>query len=104
MHQRAALAGAAVETGAAVTERVDRRHRWTLAAAVAAVMLSLGLAALAASAPGVHPADSAAKPGSASSSAGTWAQLSPAVRLAISRGVGADEPSYWARRSGPNLL
>ena len=104
MRECAALPGVVMKTGTPVAGRVNRRAWLALSTALLAAVLCVGAVASRPLAAYPRPAARIASSADASSSAGAWAQLSPLARLAISRGVGADEPSYWARRSGGDLV
>ena len=110
MQQRAALASVAGEATAPLgqtpaTARALRRRRALATTLLAALTALIALAATHAAVPTLRtPAPPSAPPaGVASSSPATWAQLSPLARLAISRGIGADEPAYWPTRAGSGL-
>ena len=95
------MVGAAVEAGA---PRVDRRRTRAVPAALLAIALLIAVAAITPrTSPLLRPGPPAATGAAAGSTASSWAQLSPLARLAISRGIGADEPSYWSVRAGAGL-
>jgi len=104
MRQWNAAASGAGTASPSAPGAVDRRPRWAVALALLIALLLAGAVAVrgAAVAPVRGPA--AVPPNAAlGSSASTWAQLSGLAQLAISRGVGAEESSYWPTGAGRQL-
>ncbi len=103
MQQCTAVASVTGVESAPVTGRVDRHTRRALPAAALAILL-LSAAVLAPRA-SVSRLDGPSSPpgGVVSSRSGDWARLTSLERLAISRGIGADQSTYWATATGTAL-